>query len=149
MNYKLKIELVPQSSFYNNIRNEVSKQIWDIIRKSTYKKAGYECEVCGTEGVLHCHEIWSYDDEEKIQTLKGFQALCENCHMLKHIGFSMHTEKGKEKFDREELINHFCEINDCTREDFMEYEEKVFKQWRKRSEYEWVVDLQEYEIYLL
>jgi hypothetical protein len=36
---KLKIELVPTSSFYSNVRSNVSKKEWDIIRRRAYRNA--------------------------------------------------------------------------------------------------------------
>lgn len=136
--FLLKIELVPKTCFYSNVRKVVSKSKWDKIRKKAYKRSNNKCAICDTKNVkLNCHEIWSYDDQKHIQHLDGFQALCENCHMIKHAGFSMHTKKGKELYDREKLIRHFCEVNECTKEDFLEHEKAAFKKWRERSQHEW------------
>jgi len=134
---KLEIELVPQTCFYSNVRKVVSDSKWDNIRKKAYREAGYRCSICGADEQLHCHEIWSYDDENHIQHLEGFQALCENCHMIKHTGFSMHTEKGKEIFDQDELIEHFCDINECSRDDFFKHKEEAFDTWSESSKQEW------------
>ena len=66
---KLTIELVPQSSWGNNLRSEanLSKGQWDKLRKESYRKANYKCEICGEKGPkwpVECHEIWHYDDEK-------------------------------------------------------------------------------------
>ena len=83
MNYKLTIELVPKTSWYSNVRSNVSKNEWDIIRKKSYEHAGHVCEICGdigtNQGVKHnveCHEIWDYNDETNEQTLGGLISLC-------------------------------------------------------------------------
>jgi len=80
---KLTIELVPSTAWYSNVRSNVSKEVWDIIRKKSYAKANYKCEVCGdvgtNQGVGHkveCHEIWHYDDDSHTQTLTGLISLC-------------------------------------------------------------------------
>lgn len=145
---RLKIELVPSTVWYSNIRKTVSRDVWDKIRKKAYKEADYHCDICGEKGKLHCHEIWEYNDEEHIQSLKGFQALCENCHMIKHAGFSMHTKRGREIYDREELIEHFCKVNNCSRDDFLNHEAEAFKKWRKRSKFQWKQDFGEYSEYI-
>lgn len=46
-NYKLTIELVPGTSFFNNVRSAVTTSEWNVIKKKCYKKAGYKCEICG------------------------------------------------------------------------------------------------------
>jgi hypothetical protein len=142
---RLEIELVPSTSWYSNLRKYISNHDWDRIRKKAYADANYKCEICGEKGQLHCHEKWNYDDEKRIQRLEGFEALCVNCHMIKHAGFSMYTEEGKKRFNRDELIAHFCKVNNCDRNYFIRHETEAFKIWAKRSQYQWKVDLGEYK----
>ena len=88
-NLKLKIELVPKTSWYSNLRGKMSEKGWDNVRKKTYATFNYKCGICGSnEGQLHCHEIWEYDDKKHKQALKGFIALCVLCHHVKHIGLA-------------------------------------------------------------
>jgi len=141
--FKLKIELVPSTSWCDNVRRCTSKQGWDEIRRKAYADAGHKCEICGEKGQLHCHEKWSYVDERLVQKLEGLEAICVNCHMIKHAGFSMHTEQGRRQFDRNKLIAHFCKVNDCERTDFMKHEKEAFRIYRERSEHQWRVDLGE------
>ena len=66
---RLTIELVPESCWYSNVRSEVSKATWDVLRKAAYKKAGYVCEICGGKGPTYpvaCHEMWSYDMDKGV-----------------------------------------------------------------------------------
>jgi len=63
----LTVELVPSSSWFSNVRSNVSKKTWDFLRKSTYKKANHRCEICGGRGdkwPVECHEVWDYDDQK-------------------------------------------------------------------------------------
>ena len=86
---KLTIELVPKTIWYSNLRSELSKAEWDRLRKIAYRKADYHCEICGGQGPkwpVECHEIWEYDDQNSVQTLKGLTAICPDCHRVKHIG---------------------------------------------------------------
>jgi hypothetical protein len=109
---KLNIELVPKTSWYSNLRNKVSKQNWNEVRKETYAAFDYKCGICGSsEGQLECHEIWEYDDTRHVQTLKGFIALCKMCHHVKHIGLAgIKAKRGELDFDA--VIEHFIKINE-------------------------------------
>lgn len=143
-NLKLKIELVPSTSFFDNLRNNVSPKQWDIIRKESYLKSNNKCAICGATGRLNCHEIWDYDDINNIQKLLGFTALCNNCHNIKHIGLAkMHADEGR--FDFNIVIDHFCKINNCTIKTFQEHQKESFETWQKRSEHDWEVDLGDYK----
>jgi len=134
----LTIELVPASSFYNNVRSNVSQAEWDVLRKDCYKKAEYKCEVCSGKGPKHpveCHEIWNYDDESCEQTLKGLIALCPNCHSTKHFGYARIS--GKEK----EIKAHMMKINCLTDKQADDYIEEVFNIWEERSKKKWTLDI--------
>ena len=50
---RLTIELVPSTCWFSNVRSNISKQDWDRLRKETYKKANYRCEICGGVGRNH------------------------------------------------------------------------------------------------
>ena len=136
---KLTIELVPSSCWYSNLRNKVERFIWDDIRKKAYKEAGYRCAVCSANEKLFCHEVWEYDDAEHIQKLLGFIALCELCHMVKHIGYAGMFFKGYEA-----LPGHFMKVNGCSFEDFKEHERLAWKVWEERSKHQWKCELGEY-----
>jgi len=141
---KLKIELVPSTSWYNNLRNKMGKRDWEQLRKKTYSSYGHQCGICDTrEGRLNCHEIWEYDDKEHIQKLIGFIALCGLCHHVKHIGLAG-ILAGKGQLDYEKVIEHFMKVNSCDRHTFLKHRRQAFAQWRERSQHDWQVDLGEY-----
>ncbi len=141
---KLTIELVPETSFYNNVRSVVSSRQWDIIRKGSYQESENKCAICGASGRLNCHEIWEYDDTKHIQHLKGFKALCTNCHNIKHFGLAhLHASEGR--FDINLLIQHFCKVNNCTKKTFEEHSKEVITEWKKRSKIEWRIDFGDYK----
>jgi hypothetical protein len=142
---KLTIELVPFTSWYNNLRKYISKKDWDKIRKRTYAEYGHRCGICGAEGRLNCHEIWEYDDKKHIQKLKGFIALCDMCHHVKHIGpAGILASEGK--LDYEKVVKHFMKVNNCDDKIFKKHRERAFDEWRKRSQHEWCADLGEIKI---
>jgi len=135
---KLTIELVPEGSFYNNLRSKVSKARWDKIRTNSYKKANYKCDICGGKGnkwPVECHEIWEYNDEKLIQTLVGVTALCPSCHEVKHIGLA--NVRGRLDI----ASNHLMKINNWDYEETTAYIESAFDKWRERSKHEWNVDV--------
>jgi len=136
--YRLTIELVPSTAFYKNVRSEVTRAQWDIIRKKVYKKYNYKCGICGGVGKKHpveCHEIWDYDDNLHIQTLKGFIALCPSCHQVKHIGLSQ--IRGL----RDECVKHMMLVNKMTKKEANMHIQETARIWGKRSEHDWKCDM--------
>ena len=142
--FKLTIDLVPETSWYKNVRSKMSNQDWDKLRKSTYAAYDYKCGICGKDNTqLECHEIWEYDDKKRVQTLKGFIALCVMCHHVKHIGLAgILADEGKLDYDA--VIEHFIRVNGCDKRDFLDHREKAFEIWEKRSKYNWTIDLGEF-----
>lgn len=140
---KLNIELVPSTSWYDNLRKRTTRENWDKIRKAAYSNYGYRCGICGVEDRLNCHEMWEYDDKKHNQTLKGFIALCDMCHHVKHIGFAgILASRGE--LDYEKVVEHFMKVNNCDKITFEAHKKKAFDQWRKRSKHVWHIDLGEY-----
>ena len=140
---KLKVELVPLSSWGNNLRSEanLSKAQWDKLRKESYKEANYRCQICSGKGSKHpveCHEIWHYDDQTKTQTLTGLISLCPTCHKAKHIGRTLSVEP---QYVQDRVLNQLAILNQMNPEQLEEYLVEVFKKWNQRSQYSWKVDL--------
>ncbi len=132
---RLEIELVPSPCWYSNMRKVMTQAQWDKLRKQVYAEYGHRCGICGAHGQLNCHERWSYDDERHIQTLEGYIALCTMCHHVKHIGLAgILASEGK--LDYEQVVQHFCTVNSCTREDFELHRSRAFDQWRERSKHD-------------
>lgn len=136
--FKLSIELIPSTSWGNNLRKLVKPFMWTKIRNEVLEKFGGTCAICKSIGTLDCHEVWEYDDEKHIQKLIGFLALCKDCHDLKHIGFAS-LQNGKSKYER--LVHHFMKVNKCTRMNFINHYTKAMEKFRKRSRHDWVLDV--------
>lgn len=140
---RLTAELVPKTSWYDNMRKAVSGSDWNKIRKNVYAQYNRQCGICHAQVRLNCHEIWHYDDERHLQTLAGFIALCDWCHHIKHLGFAgMLASQGK--LDYEKLIQHFMRVNECDRETFEHHRAAAMRQWKERSAHQWQVDLGDY-----
>ena len=68
MEYKLNFELVPDGCWYSNLRSELPKKLWDIVRKDAYARANGNCMICGRPAKrLEAHEKWSYDEKTATQ----------------------------------------------------------------------------------
>lgn len=135
---KLELDLVPASSWFNNVRAVVTKKQWDAIRTKVASKAYDTCEICGGIGSKHpveCHEIWEYDKETLTQKLIGMIALCPDCHMVKHFGLA--EIQGK----RNKALKHLMKINKITKEEAEKYIAEQFVVWAKRSKRKWELDI--------
>src|SRR3989344_8527269 len=73
---KLTIDLVPASSWNQNLRSLLKPKMWENLRKETYKKYKFRCAFCKSQGRLHAHEVWDYDDKNYVQKLVNIIALC-------------------------------------------------------------------------
>lgn len=134
----LTVELVPASSWGNNLRSRLTRKDWDILRKRQYRKAGYLCEVCGAKGRLECHEVWEYDDERHVQKLVRLVALCMACHQVKHIG-RISAVEGVVGVTR--CLRHLMQVNGWDEKDTQIYIVSTFKRHAQRSKVPWTLDL--------
>ena len=123
---KLTIELVPQTAWNKSLAQTLLRNIWNTIRENHIQENGKKCEICDQiNGIFNLHEVWNYDDINHIQKLERFILLCTMCHHVKHIGLAqILASQGKLNLD--EVINHFCKINNCTEKDFQQYKREVF-----------------------
>ena len=151
---KLEIELVPSTVWFSSLYRLLPKNEWYRLKDKIYAEEGRKCYICGSEqGRFSLHEFWEYDDDKHIQRLSELHHLCNLCHKIKHIGFWCHTADGKSKLkqeglDREDLIKHFCRVNNCAKEEFLIHEDKAFEVWRERSKYQWKQDFGKYEEFI-
>jgi hypothetical protein len=137
---KLRIELVPSTAWYKNLRLNFPHE-WEQIRKKCYYYAGNKCVICGKASpVLNCHEVWNYNDETHTQKLEGFIALCSLCHHVKHIGLAG-ILAGRGELDMEKVIEHFMKVNNCDRKTFEDHKSAAFKEFNRRSEHKWNLNL--------
>jgi len=136
---RLRIELVPTSCWYSNVRSIVKKNQWNRIRKEVYAKAAFLCEVCGEKGSSHpveCHEVWIYEQEISTQRLGSFQSLCPSCHEVKHMGLARLKGNG------EKALNRFVKINKLDKVTSGKILSAVIKQWQIRSRMKWKIDVE-------
>ena len=138
-------EIVPRNCASKNLRSILRKVVgWGRITRDAKERSGERCEICGECGLeqgsrhtVEAHEIWEYDDQNRIQRLVAVQALCPNCHRVKHIGRWMKRPK-----HRQVLFDHMKKINEWSEEKLEEYLREVFLLYEMRSiGPSWVLDL--------
>jgi hypothetical protein len=135
---RLTVELVPQTCWFSNVRDQVSREDWDRIRRQVYKRSGQCCEVCGGRGSKHpveCHEVWEYDETIAVQRLVRMIALCPACHEVKHMGLAGIRGRG------EIAAAHLAEVNGWTPHVTAVYIDQVFDVWIERSDRTWSLDV--------
>ena len=109
MAYKLNFELVPDGCWKSNLRNILSKEQWDFLKKDARERADGKCSICGKKTrFLDAHERWSYDLKKGVQKLEDIIAVCKDCHSVIHIGYT--SLKGDEK----RAEDHFMKVNNCS-----------------------------------
>ncbi len=102
----LKIELMPDGCWKNNLRTCLPKEAWEYIKADVKEKASGKCAICGRRTkFLEAHEKWSYDINTGTQKLEDVIAVCKDCHSVIHIG------RTSLKGDIERAENHYMKVN--------------------------------------
>lgn len=134
---RLRIELIPGSSWESNVRSMVPRKTWDVLRFQVYAAANHHCEICGGQGrgrtKVECHEVWAF--EEPVQRLERLICLCPACHEVKHFGFA--CSRGREQYARA----HLRLVNGWGLNEVQLHIARSFALWQARSQMEWTVDI--------
>jgi len=138
VNLRLEIELVPSTCWCSNLRDHLSTDEWEVVKKYTFKKANNVCEICSGRGPkwpVECHEVWHYDDKTLTQTLVRTIALCPDCHQVKHFGLASIRGFG------EKALSHFMIVNKESKKNSLKYIDSCFKLYEKRSKKQWTLNI--------
>lgn len=138
---RLTFELVPATSWYRNVRANVSPMTWSSLQQLTFTAAGRRCEICGNVGPRHpveCHEVWSYDDRWLVQRLERLIALCPRCHQVKHLG---HTLAKAKRDHVEATLEWYCLVNAASPEVALRHLQEAFTEHARRSASTYQVDV--------
>jgi len=134
----LYVDMVPQSCFFQNVRSELTDAEWKLLKTSSYKRAGYCCEICGGKGPAHpveCHERWAFDEETGVQRLTALESLCPDCHTATHMGLAQ--IRGIEQ----EAMAHMMAVNSWDLATTNAHIKEAFRVWDHRSQRRWDVDM--------
>ncbi len=140
---RLTVELVPRTAWGKSLYRMLSACQWCRLRSVVLADADKRCEICGADGRLWCHEVWTYDDKKHVQRLRGVQALCALCHAAKHRGAVarriMSLPGGPEALKR-----HVLRVNDCDAPTWKRHMAASWRTWQKRSRSTWRTDFGPY-----
>jgi len=143
MTFKLKVEMVPQTSWGVSLRNKIPRSKWDKLRRAVHEKNGNKCEICGSTERLSCHEHWEFDETTKQQKLVGLGTICGMCHHATHFGRSTQLAQ-QGQLDLDAVVQHFLRVNNCSMSAFKEHLTQATELFSKRSEITWDIDFGEY-----
>jgi hypothetical protein len=140
---KLKIGLIPETSWRENLRTKMGRTKWDKLRKQILAEQGDVCRICSATEKLQCHEVWKFDDRSNTQRLVGFEAVCSLCHLSEHFGLAQNLAK-QGHVNLDDVISHFMRVNGITKKEFEAHRAQAFAVWHERSAKQWEVDLGEW-----
>jgi hypothetical protein len=130
------VDLIPETSWFTNVRSAVDPADWDRLRRHVYRRAGHRCEACGTGRCrLEAHERFTYDAQTGIQRLVRLVCLCDWCHTATHMG--MAGVRGV----RTEAIAHLMAVTGMSPAEADDHIGEAFARWERRSGIRWHVDL--------
>lgn len=146
--YHPHILLVPSPLWGMNMRELMSQRQWTKFRKALVEHDGLTCRTCGkveTESRhLSAHEEWQYDEEAEPATalLADVSLVCRHCHRIEHWGLTNNfVAQGRlTQRDMDDLIAHFCRLNNATKADFSAHEEQAMRDWTRRNGRKWRID---------
>lgn len=146
----LEIEMVPKTCWYSNVRSNVTRSTWDIIKRDTAKRNGWCCEICEGKGTdqgykwpVECHEVWDYIEVDgvKVQKLIKMTSLCPRCHEVKHLGLARVRNREAEALEWLALVNRIREV------DVLTLSRVATEEWKERSRHKWKLDISYLERY--
>jgi hypothetical protein len=143
---RLRVEMVPQSSWYKDLRQLLDEATWERISSLVAERAGERCEICGGRGPRHrpveCHELWRFDDPVRVQTLVRVVALCPDCHAVKH------WETVRKHGGDTQARAHLARVNGWSLAQTDTHIRDAFGLWAQRNQGPWIVDLEGLRPYL-
>jgi hypothetical protein len=133
---KLYIDMIPKTSYFNNVRSIFNECDWNLIRHYIYERVNNRCECCGRKRskYLEAHERWEFNEETKTQKLVRIIALCKLCHSATHYGHS------KRRKNMDNINMHIKKINNFTDEELQTHIKDAYKTWNERNKIKWELD---------
>jgi hypothetical protein len=149
--FKLRIDLVPKPLHGHNLRSEavgLGNTRWRMLRQKVLTEHGSACAICGSTEKPHTHEIWKYEERGKQGTarLLGIEVTCARCHYVHHwCSTRLMVSEGKmQKVSVDALIQHFMDVNECSRQDFERHASDSLLEWKRRNKLKWRIDWEQF-----
>ncbi len=128
-------EMLPVTTWEQNVRHLMGTERWDRIRKHAYKAAGFRCEICAARGRLEAHELWRLENETQVQKLERILALCPLCHKAHHLGIARRLGMYGE------VREHLKRVNGWSERELEAAIADTYETWQQRCDWPWQVDL--------
>jgi hypothetical protein len=110
------------------------RAVWKQIRSDALQVALHACQVCsdpGPDSVLHCHELWEYEDESGTATLVGLRIQCRKCDCAVHMG----------RAEKHGLFNvaiaRLCKVNGIGEPEAASLYRRAKGVWTQRNNKQW------------
>ncbi len=143
---KLQIELVPKGCWGTNLRKVCDDRDWNIISRYVREQKGNTCEVCGwkedrkNRKYTHCHEVWDYNHETKVQSLVKLECLCPDCHAVHHWGHSQMIGRDIDALTKHAIkVNYGIEITNTLDIESVVKEESVLYIWNEHISFSYII----------
>jgi hypothetical protein len=163
--FKLAINPGPKRLEYQTLHRKLGVSLWKKWRICC--NPGF-CEICNwrqpdkpsSGDALRMHEVFEYEIKRRgksVAYLRDVKFLCNRCHGIAHRGY-MTAKLIKDAEERllrgtrfdlldeaalarhEGTVEHFCNINRCSRDDFFRHAEDAVAQKKERDLHPWRID---------
>jgi hypothetical protein len=161
---KLAINPCPAELSHQTLHNILDPWVWKKLRMMSNPEF---CEICNWRQSdkprgynLHMHEVFDYQIKRRgksVAYLRSLQFLCNRCHSIVHSGHGtpelikqaeqqlLQATRFRTEFEAalanyESIVEHFCNINHCKRDDFFRHAEQAAVKKRERDQRGWRID---------
>lgn len=135
------VDMIPSTSWYENVRSAVSPTDWHRVSMMVRRRAHWTCEACGFVAdetarlLMDAHERFSYNEATGVQRLVRLICLCGACHGATHYGHSAVTGEA------ETAMAHLQRVTGMTPAQSEDHLRDAFALWEHRSTMQWRLDL--------
>ena len=90
----------------------MGQEWWDTIRHQAYVANNMCCYACGSQGLLHAHEVYDIDWNKGTSKFLEVVALCEYSHNFIHVGrlMTLFSESKVSKKEFKKTVRHGTEV---------------------------------------
>lgn len=97
-------DLPPCSAVLRSLRSVVTPAVWRDWCQAVAEEARYACTSCSvvspkTRGHT-LHEVWDFDVQTQVQSLRHADYLCDSCHRLRHPALLLEHGHGTWLFEQ-------------------------------------------------
>jgi hypothetical protein len=137
--HKLVPAMVPRPLWGRSVYNRLPRKQWEKLRRTVLEAAANTCNRCAAHYESHmvCNEVWQYDDQQHVATLKAFEIVCRDCDSVLHLGKSLLIggKRGDEGTAErgEQAVAQLMKVNGITKQQANKLIDDAFGKWMDRS----------------